>query len=269
MREVLFPSFGIDIEFSNIALQMANIKIYWYSILIVFAIILAFVFMKKDDGKYNIKFEEILYLSVFLIPISFICARIYYVIFNFNYYSQDLINVFNIRDGGLAIYGGIIGGIITIIVYCKVRKIKVFDMLDYIAPYLVLGQAIGRWGNFFNVEAFGRETASFFRMGIYQDGNYLEVHPTFLYESIADFIIFLLLYFIRNKRNFAGEITLLYFALYSFIRFFIEGLRTDSLMFYNFRISQILSLIIFICSLVYLIYKSVGKKKKEKTKNEK
>lgn len=261
MKEVIFPGLNINLSFSNIAFEIVGIKIYWYGLLIMSAIIIAIILMKKDDGKYNIKFDDLIYLFVFLIPISFICARIYYVIFYFNYYQDNLLNIFNIRDGGLAIYGGIIGGIATTMVYCKIRKIKILDMLDYIAPYLILGQAIGRWGNFFNVEAFGSQTTSLFRMGIFQNGNYIEVHPTFLYESIADFAIFILLFLIRNKRKYNGEITFLYLMLYSIARFFIEGIRTDSLMFYNFRISQILSLIIFIISFIFFAYKITQKNK--------
>lgn len=261
MKEVIFPGLNINLSFSNIAFEIVGIKIYWYGLLIMSAIIIAIILMKKDDGKYNIKFDNLIYLFVFLIPISFICARIYYVIFYFNYYQDNLLNIFNIRDGGLAIYGGIIGGIATTMVYCKIRKIKILDMLDYIAPYLILGQAIGRWGNFFNVEAFGSQTTSLFRMGIFQNGNYIEVHPTFLYESIADFAIFILLFLIRNKRKYNGEITFLYLMLYSIARFFIEGIRTDSLMFYNFRISQILSLIIFIISFIFFAYKIIQKNK--------
>lgn len=261
MKEVIFPGLNINLSFSNIAFEIVGIKIYWYGLLIMSAIIIAIILMKKDDGKYNIKFDDLIYLFVFLIPISFICARIYYVIFYFNYYQDNLLNIFNIRDGGLAIYGGIIGGIATTMVYCKIRKIKILDMLDYIAPYLILGQAIGRWGNFFNVEAFGSQTTSLFRMGIFQNGNYIEVHPTFLYESIADFAIFILLFLIRNKRKYNGEITFLYLMLYSIARFFIEGIRTDSLMFYNFRISQILSLIIFIISFIFFAYKIIQKNK--------
>lgn len=255
MKEIVFPGFGIKINISNIAFEFGELRIYWYGLIIVFAILLAFLFMKKDDGKYGIKFEDFLYLSIFLIPVSFICARIYYVVFYFDYYKDNLINVINIRDGGLAIYGGVIGGIITTVVYCKIKKINVLDMLDYITPYLALGQAIGRWGNFFNVEAFGEQTNSIFRMGIMQNGIYTEVHPTFLYESVADLAIFILLFCIRNKRKFKGEITFLYLMLYSIARFFIEGLRTDSLMFYNFRISQIVSIIMFVISILYLALK--------------
>ena len=134
---------------------------------------------------FGIKFEDIIDLLIFLIPISIISARLYYVLFDLNYFIKNPMQIFNIRTGGLAIYGGIIGGIITCIVFCKKRKINILDLLDYLAPALALGQAIGRWGNFANIEAYGVETTLPWRMGIYEANKYVEVHPTFLYESIV------------------------------------------------------------------------------------
>lgn len=165
--------------------------------------------------------------------------------------------------GGLAIYGGVIGAIGAIAIYCKVKKIKVLDVLDYIAPYLALGQAIGRWGNFFNGEAHGTETTNFLRMGITENGNYIQVHPTFLYESVCTFIIFIILYKLRNKRKYRGQLTYLYFFLYGIARSIIEGFRTDSLMLGDLRISQILSIVLTIIFGAILLYKKV-KKKNEK-----
>lgn len=137
-------------------------------------------------------------------------------------------------------------------------------MLDYIVPYLPLGQAIGRWGNFVNGEAHGTITNSIFRMGIIENGNYIEVHPTFLYESICTFILFILLFKLRNKRKYEGELTYIYLAIYGFVRTIIEGMRTDSLMIGYFRISQLLSVIISITFTSILVYKKI----KEKQKNE-
>ena len=214
---------------------------------------------KKDDGKYNIKFDDVLLLVVFMLPIAIICARVYFVIFKFDYYAQNPIEIFNIRNGGLAIYGGIIGAIITIIVYCKKKKIKILDMLDYLAPYLALGQAIGRWGNFFNGEAHGTETTNLFRMGIIENGNYIQVHPTFLYESICTFVIFVILFVTRNKRKYSGQLTYTYFFLYGIARAVIESFRTDSLMLEDFRVSQVLSIILSIIFGSILIYKKVKK----------
>lgn len=264
MEKVTFPEFNLNLSVNNIAFTFAGQKIYWYGILIIVAILLAIIFLYKDDGKYKIKFEDILLLMIFLIPISFIGARLYFVCFKLNDYLTDPIKIFYIRDGGLAIYGGIIAGIITITAFCKIKKIKILDMLDYIAPYLPLGQAIGRWGNFFNVEAYGSETTNFIRMGIFENGVYKEVHPTFLYESLATFCIFVVLMCIKNKREYSGQITYIYLVLYSFCRFFIEGLRVDSLMLGNIRISQLLSFTIFIVFIGIIIFKKIKNKSKRK-----
>lgn len=259
MNKVTFPSINLELEISRVAFTVFEIKIYWYAIIMISAIILGILLLRKRDGLYNIKFSDIIDLLIFLIPISIISARIYYVLFNLEYYLANPSQIFNIRNGGLAIYGGIIGGAITCIVFCKKRKIDLINLLDIIAPALILGQAIGRWGNFVNVEAYGTETTLPWRMGIIEAGKYLEVHPTFLYESIANFIIFCIIVRIKESRKFKGQVTCTYFILYSAIRFFIEGLRTDSLMFGSIRISQALSLVIFVIfTIIYtkLIIKS-------------
>lgn len=208
-----------------------GIPIAWYAVIITFAFLIGIILLKKDNGLFNIKFEDILDLSIYVIPLSIMGARIYYIVFSFDEFGWNFLKMINIRTGGLAIYGGIISGALTVILFSKKRNIKILDVLDLITPYLALGQAVGRWGNFFNVEAYGSETTLPWRMGIYIAGKYTEVHPTFLYESIADFAIFCILLIIRKNRKFSGEIVYLYIIMYSFIRFFIEGLRTDSLMF--------------------------------------
>ena len=259
MNIIRFEGLGISLNINNVALKFGNIKIYWYAICIVLGIVLAILLCKKDDGKYNIKFDDLLILIFFLIPTSIICARIYYVVFNLNYYLKFPLEIFSIHNGGLAIYGGIIGAIITIIIFCKMKSIKILDMFDFIVPYLALGQAIGRWGNFFNCEAYGTQTDSLFRMGIIENGKYIQVHPTFLYESICTIIIFIILYVLRNKREYTGQLTFIYFSLYGFARALIEGIRTDSLMLGNIRISQILSIILFLVFTTILIYRKVKK----------
>lgn len=249
MNIVTFPLLNLELNINKIAFKVFGVSIYWYAILIVASLALAIFLCKRKDGKYNIKFDDIIDLSIILIPVVFICARIYYVLFNLKSYNS-LTSILNIKDGGLAIYGGIIGGVIVIYFFCKKRKIKVLDLLDYIVPYLALGQAIGRWGNFINVEAYGTTTSLPWKMGIKTANGIEYVHPTFLYESICNFIIFIILTKISKKRKFSGEITYLYLISYSFIRFFIEGLRIDSLMLGNFRISQLVSLVLFIAFLI-------------------
>ena len=257
MNVINFEGLGISLNINPVLVEYNGIKIYWYAFIIIIGIAICLMLCKKDEGKYEIEFDDILELALFLLPISIICARLYFVTFKLDYYLKYPSEIFNIRDGGLAIYGAIIGAILAIIAFCKVRKIKVLDILDYLAPYLALGQCIGRWGNFFNKEAHGLETTSLLRMGITENGKYIQVHPTFLYESICTLIIFIILYKKRNKRKYEGELTYLYFFLYGIVRTIIEGLRTDSLMLGTVRISQILSFTLSIIFGIILIYKKV------------
>ena len=225
MKLVEFPLINLKLQLNRIALKIGNIEIYWYAILITLAFIVALLIYKKNDGKFEIKFADITDLAIFIIPISLISARLYYVVFNLNYYISNPTEIINTRSGGMAIYGGIIGGIITCFIFCKKRKIEILNLTDYLAPGLAIGQAIGRWGNFINVEAYGAKTNLPWRMGIYEAGTYIEVHPTFLYESIATFFIFIILMKISKNRKFKGQITYLYFIFYGFFRMLIEGLR--------------------------------------------
>lgn len=273
MNTVIFPSINLELNIKRVAFSIFGIDIYWYGIIIALAIMIALLILKLQDDKFGIEFNTILDLAIYLIPISLICARIYYVLFNLQQYTNNPLKIFNLRDGGMAIYGGIIGGLITCIIFCKKRKIKILNMLDYIVPVLALGQAIGRWGNFINIEAHGTETNSIFRMGIIENGTYMEVHPTFLYESIITFFLAILLLNIKDSekikkdskkqliRKYPGQVTFIYLIVYSFARFFIEGIRTDSLMLFNFRISQILSMAIFVVFCLILTYKELKHKK--------
>ena len=254
METINFEGLGLSFNINNIFLDLNGIKIYWYAIIIITGIIISLVLCKKDDGKYNIKFDDILELFVIVLPIAIISARLYYILFRLDYYIQNPSEILNFRNGGLAIYGGIIGAIITIAVFCKKKKLKILDVFDYLVPYLALGQCIGRWGNFFNGEAHGVETTSLLRMGIIENGKYIQVHPTFLYESACTLIIFLILYTKRNKRKYPGELTYWYFFLYGIARAIIESLRTDSLMIGDFRVSQLLSILLSLMFGVLLIY---------------
>ena len=246
------------------AFSIFGIEIYWYAIFITIAIILGYIWAWKHDGRYKIKFDDVLTLSLIMIPVGFICARLYFVLFNLPYYIQNPVEILDVRNGGLAIYGGIIGAISTIAVFCKVKKINFLDLLDYLAPVLPLGQAIGRWGNYVNIEAYGSETNWPIKMEIVEQGVTKYVHPTFLYESICSFILFFILVYVCRKRKFSGQVAAIYLMGYGFYRFFIEGLRTDSLMLGNIRVSQLLSLVIFVS--ILLIY--VLKMKKETKKSE-
>lgn len=191
-------------------------------------------------------------------------ARLYYILFKFDYYISNPPQIFNFRDGGIAIYGGIIAIVIFLLIYCKITKLKFLDLVDYLVPYFALGQSFGRWGNFFNVEAYGSATKSIFRMGIESSTGYIEVHPVFLYESICTLLIFIILSILKRRRKFEGQIFYMYFILYGFIRMFLEGLRTDSLWIGDFRVSQILSIVLFLGFLVvYVINRNKSSKVQE------
>lgn len=261
MNLVKFPGLNINLKVPQIAFSVFGIEVYMYAICIVIGIIVAAILCNISKEKFENKFENILDIGIFSLFFGIIGARIYFIIFNLEYYLNNIKEVFNFRDGGLAIYGGLITGILTAIIICKIKKIDIWNVLDYVIPFVALAQAIGRWGNFFNVEAYGYETDIFLRMGIFTSDGYIEVHPTFLYESICTILIFFILRKLQKNRKFKGEIFLLYCILYSGIRFFIEGLRIDSLMFYNFRISQILSIIIFLISIImFYLTKKLSKK---------
>lgn len=235
MNIITFPIFNLKMHVSQIAFSLFGVDIYWYAIFIISAVLIGILISKIRDGLYEIKFKDVLDLLVYLIPISIISARLYFCLFyNLTYYIQNPIQILNFRTGGLAIYGGIIGGLVTCIIFCKKRNIKLINLLDFFVPMLALGQAIGRWGNFVNVEAYGTETTVPWRMGIYEFGKYIEVHPTFLYESISTFILFLILVRIKEKRKFEGQLTYIYLIGYGLARMLIEGLRTDSLMLRKF-----------------------------------
>ena len=276
MNTVTFPILNLRLKISDVAINILGVEIYWYAIMIVTAMVMAILVLKIREKHFNIKFSEIIDLAIYLIPISIISARIYYILFRLDYYISSPMQIFNFRGGGLAIYGGIIGGIITCYIFCKKRNINFVELLDYVVPSLAIGQAIGRWGNFFNIEAYGKTTTMPWRMGIYEFGEYIEVHPTFLYESICTLVLFIILMKIKN-RKFPGQVACLYLIGYGLIRMIIEGLRTDSLMLGNIRVSQILSLIIFILGIIIYFTKSYQKKMsqnqktchKEKEKNKK
>lgn len=233
-----------------IAFTIAGIDIRWYGILIGVAFLLAIYISYLRAPKFGIVQDDILDLTIFLIPCSIIGARAYYVIFSYDNYRGNFIQMLNLRAGGLAIHGGIIAGVIVSYIVAKRKKIKFSNLADLIMPQVALAQAIGRWGNFFNSEAHGGPTNLPWAITVYGE----KVHPTFLYESIWCFFIFILLIFLSNKIKFNGQIALLYAMLYSFERLWVEGLRTDSLMIGKFRQAQVLSLVVFILALSAYIY---------------
>ena len=205
---------------------------YWYGAIIAVGFILAMLYCARHCRRCGIEPDTLYDFLIWMIPLAIIGARLYYVIFQWSDYREHPLNAFKIWEGGLAIYGGVIAGILTGIIWCRKRKIPFGAMADVCAPGLLIGQCIGRWGNFINREAFGRETAAFSRMGLTLPGQEtVYVHPTFLYESLWNFAGFLMLHFWfrKHERRFDGELILLYAVWYGIGRALIEGLRTDSL----------------------------------------
>ncbi len=240
------------------------ITVYWYSVLIITAIIIGIYFSSRVADKNGITKDYLTDLIFYLIPIGIIGARIYYVIFNFSIFKDNVLDIFKIWEGGLAIYGAVIASIIFIVVYSKKKNKDLLLTIDTLVPYLILGQAIGRWGNFINKEAYGTITTfsklmslkvpSFIIKGMYIDGHYYM--PTFYFESIWCLIGFIMLLIIRKKDNFRhkGLLLFVYFIWYGIGRFFIEGLRTDSLYLGSFRISQIVSIILILMGIIGIVY---------------
>lgn len=239
-----------------VAFEIFGISIRWYGIFIASAVLLGTFIALKQTKLNTIKEDDLLDLLLYAIPAAIIGARIYYVIFSWDLYRDNPIQALNFRKGGLAIHGALIASIITAIVFTRKRKIPFWQLADTAGPSLILGQAIGRWGNFVNQEAHGGPTD--LPWGIMING--IKVHPTFLYESIWNFGVFIfLMWYSRNKEYVDGAIFLWYLILYSSVRIFIEQLRTDSLMWGPIRVAQLISLVTIVVS-AYILYK----KNKEK-----
>lgn len=246
MKTIAFPLLGIRFQLNPIAFNLFGKDIYWYGIILSVAFIVGLLVARYLSKWSKITQDDVLDVSIIIIPLAIIGARIYYVLFKIDEYKVDPSEVFKIWHGGLAIYGGIIASIIGGILYCKIRNIDFFRLADVIIPGLIIGQAIGRWGNFVNAEAYGYHTQVPWKMEIIDNitNKSISVHPTFLYESLLNLLIFVILFTLFKKRKFDGQILNLYMILYGLDRFFIEGLRSDSLyLIPNLRISQLVSLV--------------------------
>lgn len=231
-----------------VAFEIFGIEIMWYGILISIGVILGTILALREAKRVGVDENAFIDLLLFAIPAAVIGARAYYVIFSWDYYKDNPIQILNFRGGGLAIHGAIIAAVITAVIFTRKRNLDFWQIADIAAPSLALGQSIGRWGNFINQEAYGIPTD--LPWGIMVNG--VKVHPTFLYESIGDFLIFLFLIWYRKKKvKVSGEVFLLYIVLYSTVRFFVEGLRIDSLMLGPIRVAQLVSVVSIIIGLVY------------------
>ncbi|MDO4518260.1 MAG: prolipoprotein diacylglyceryl transferase [Bacillota bacterium] len=243
-----------------VAFTLFNLDIMWYSIIISCGIILAAVIVCYRAPRHGIDSDKILNIIIVIVPAGIVGARLYYVFFNWSMYQGNLFAILNTRNGGLAIHGGLILGILAACVMCYIYKLRPFNVLDLCFPAIALAQSMGRWGNYFNSEAHGGPTN--LPWGVYIDGT--TYHPTFLYESIWCFLLFLLLIYVDNHRKFEGQVVLLYAMLYSLERFFVEALRTDSLMLGSFKQAQVLSLSVIVIAIVLYVVLSrhYGEKKR-------
>lgn len=264
--EIRFPNIGITVETDPVAFHLGSLPIYWYGVIIAVGLVLCTLLALKH-AKAN-KFSEDMVYDVLLcaLPCAIVGARLYYVACEWSYYSQDLSRIFDTRSGGLAVYGGVIGAFLGTYIMCRIRKIPFSTVADYCVVYIPLGQAIGRWGNFFNQEAFGTTTnlpwgmtsdkiASYLRINCPYLDSTMPVHPTFLYESLCTLTVFIILLLVRSKSTHKYEVVSMYMVGYGIARFFLEGLRTDSLYIAGttIRTSQLLSLILVVAGLVIII----------------
>lgn len=300
MYEIRFPHLGIVLRNVADGFSIGGFEIRFYGMIIAAGFILAYLLIAKEAKRTNQNPELYLDYLLWLVVPAILGARIYYVLFSLDDYIKEgqslkdtLFGMINTRGGGLAIYGGVIAGVITLLIFAKVRKVKPLLMLDTCAMGLLVGQILGRWGNFFNREAFGAYTDSLFAMALPVDWfggkNYLlstvnngvitqemidnvltisgkefiQVHPTFLYESLWNLALLLIIFLYRRHKKFDGELFAMYIWGYGLGRVWIEGLRTDSLMVFgmNFKVSQLLAAVCVVVASIYIIYKRVQLKK--------
>ncbi len=254
---ISFPNLGLEMNPGR-TLNLGSLQIHYYGIVIALGLMLAVLYGCKRSKEFGIKEDDIVDGVLWVTPFAILCARLYYCIFQWNQggYAKNPISILYIWNGGLAIYGGVIGAVVGVLVFCRVKKIKVAALLDLVALGFLIGQCIGRWGNFFNREAFGAETETFLRMGLYNSATGLTkfYHPTFLYESLWNLAGFVGLHILSKKRQYDGQIALGYAAWYGLGRCIIEGLRTDSLYWGIFRVSQVLAALSCFAAVAVLLF---------------
>lgn len=282
--EIWFVNLGIKINnLDRVAFNIFGIDVYWYGIIIACGMILGLLVTLKEAKRTGQNTDFYIDTVIISTIVSILFARLYYVIFSWDYYKNHLNEIFSIRNGGIAIYGAIIGAILSAIIICKIKKQRFLKVADTFTFAFLIGQIIGRWGNFVNREAFGGYTDSLFAMrylkeqvsNIPQDVldkvvnvngiEYIQVHPTFLYESLWNIVVLIILYTFRKHKKFDGQLMAMYFIGYGLGRFWIEGMRTDSLMIgsTNIPVSQVLSIILVIVFIIY-IFININNTKKNK-----
>lgn len=262
---VEFPVLGIDLTMNRRLIEFNALGggIYYYAVIICLGFILAWLYINHKEKKSGFNKEPILDMVLYAVPVAIICARAYYVLFSLESYKDNWIDIFKIWNGGIAIYGGVIGAMLTVFIYCRVKKLPVLHYLDLASMGLMIGQIVGRWGNFVNGEAHGKICSPDFFLGMRINGAG-PFHPTFLYESSLNLIGFVILHFLCKKFRFDGFALSFYLIWYGFVRFFVEGLRTDSLYFFEtgIRTSQALSFVLFIAGILLLLL--TAKKERQK-----
>ena len=252
---ISFPFLGIEVNPPR-TLSIGPLTAHYYGLIIAVGLILAAMYACKRSKEFGLKEDDILDGVLWVTPFAILCARIYYVAFSWADYADDPISVLYIWEGGIAIYGSVIGAILGMYVFCRIKKVKFTTVLDLILMVFLIGQAIGRWGNFMNREAFGAATDSFFRMGLFNEKTmaWEYYHPTFLYESLWNAVGFVILASLCGKRKYDGQIALGYAAWYGLGRTFIEGLRVDSLWWGPFRVSQVLAALTCVAAVGVLVW---------------
>ena len=254
---ISFPSLGIEVNPSR-TLELGPLTIHYYGAIIALGLLLAMYYSCKRGKTFGLKEDDILDGFLWITPLAIVCARIYYVVFSWADYKDDPISALYIWEGGIAIYGSVLGAILGMWIFSRVKKVKLAAVLDLILTAFLIGQFIGRWGNFMNREAFGAATDSFLRMGLFntRTSGWEYYHPTFLYESLWNMAGFALLHFLADKRKYDGQIALGYAAWYGLGRSWIEGLRVDSLYWGPFRVSQVLAAVTCAAAVTILVWQS-------------
>lgn len=286
VKDIAFPHLGIYLENIPRKFSVFGFDIAFYGLIIGIGVLLGVLMAVHIAKKEKMDSDIIWDFAIYAVIFSVIGARLYYVAFSWDLYKDDLLSIFNTRQGGMAIYGGVIGAFVTLFIYCRIRKLSPYQIGDCGVFGLVLGQIIGRWGNFFNREAFGQYTDSLFAMRLPVDAvraqditeshlagiatmgevNFIQVHPTFLYEGFGNLIVLILMYLYHKKKKYHGQMCLFYLGGYGIVRFFVEGLRTDQLLVPGTQIavSQMLGIVLFLVAVTWnavMLYRF--KKKKE------
>ena len=252
---ISFPFLGIEVNPPR-TLELGPLTIHYYGLIIAVGLLLGMLYCLRRGKDFGLQENDILDGFLYITPLAIVCARIYYCAFSWEEYAADPISVLYIWNGGIAIYGGVIGAILGMAILARIRKIKLTPILDLVLMAFLIGQFIGRWGNFMNREAFGAATDSFFRMGLFntKTNAWEYYHPTFLYESVWNMVGFVILHFLSKKRRYDGQMALCYAAWYGLGRCMVEGLRVDSLWWGPFRVSQVLAGITCVAAVALLAW---------------